>query len=269
MMPRLMTIGITMSLISIFEEYRQFALIERSTEFMDAVYSIAGVWVGITLVMVPLLVMHKINPLYYFRERFFRLIGLCVLFIPILLGLLIIDETPKQHIAQEDEASSTVFKHTEQSKKLDNSTPQKTGSLKSEIYEIAFSNDTIQTFGSNKESATADEILATYEKYFKKLQFYASIKSDQLFNQAMEDYRGRKEDDSFSIFNYLKEYKNSGIGLADEIDQLFDAIYQKLEVQLEENGHKPELAEPFLEQYKKERRERVTAILKFLKEELL
>jgi cytochrome c biogenesis factor len=258
---RFMTAGYTLTFIAIIDEYRQFLLIERSTEFMDAVYSIAGIWIAISLLSVIHFFQQRVIPVK--RVKLFPIASLLALLIPFLCGLLLIDAAPSRQVVQEKEASMPVFN---QSEVLESGHVSQ--SLKHEIYEIAFEKNTADDFFSNQKKKSSEELLQQYETYFNKLKFYASIKSDNLFNEAIEEYKHRDEYPSFSIFKYLKKYKDSGIGLQEEIDELFQAIYKNLEVDLEENGYSSKLAEPFLEQYKKEKRARVATILTYLRKEI-
>lgn len=259
MLQRFTTIGFTLTLIAIVEEYRQFPLLGRSTELLDAIYSIAGAWTGIIILMIPCMIIYRIHPFYYIRKTFLATVLFLTILIPMLFGVSLLDERPMDFV-QNKEVDLPVFNYSKEE--------EGAGSLKQELEKIAFGRNTAQTFLESSKYETAEQILGTYEVYFNKLRLYASTQSDLMFEKAVDEYQNRHEDDSFSIFKYLKKYKESGIGLSGEVEEMFNAIYQKLEVELEANGHESNLAEPFKEQYEKEKRARITNILKFIKSEV-
>ncbi|WP_274609518.1 VanZ family protein [Mesobacillus boroniphilus] len=86
---RISVVWITLVTIGIIEEYRQYWLPNRSTEFLDAIANIAGVTIGLALpLLFVFLVRHR-------RQFFSKALGLYTfVLIPLLIGLLYLNERP-------------------------------------------------------------------------------------------------------------------------------------------------------------------------------
>ena len=86
---RISVVWITLVTIGIIEEYRQYWLPNRSTEFLDAIANIAGVTIGLALpLLFVLIVRHR-------RELYSKALGLYTfVLIPLLFGLLYLNERP-------------------------------------------------------------------------------------------------------------------------------------------------------------------------------
>ena len=79
----------TLVSIGIVEEYRQFLLPDRSTEFLDAMANMLGVTAGLAI---PILILYVIEHKRHFLSGVFRTYSLVLVLF--LLGLLILNERP-------------------------------------------------------------------------------------------------------------------------------------------------------------------------------
>ncbi len=109
---RLVTIGFSLSLVGIIEEYRQWFIPDRSTELLDAIANLAGTMTGM---LIPLLI-HLVIKLINLKSRRLGksdlkiaplLLAAALILAPSLYGLSMISEYPNKTVSSHISDRST------------------------------------------------------------------------------------------------------------------------------------------------------------------
>ncbi|MBB6446091.1 hypothetical protein [Bacillus benzoevorans] len=114
----------------------------------------------------------------------------------------------------------------------------------------------------NQPGTALADIKSAYRAAFSDLEVWEGSKIDQIVVQAKADYVSGK---------YLKEdllvkYQEIALSLEDQADQSFNAIYQQLEADLQKNGHDPNEAVSFRNEYQQKKAERQSHVISELSE---
>ena len=113
--PALLYLWFLLSLIGIIEEYRQYFVLDRSAEFLDAIANVLGITAGL---FVPFMIAHILSRKIKQPIKVHLVFMLTTLILtPLLVGLLYINENPfiylpdeKRMIVEDTLAIKHVFK---------------------------------------------------------------------------------------------------------------------------------------------------------------
>lgn len=104
---------------------------------------------------------------------------------------------------------------------------------------------------------TLPEIKAAYRTVFSDLEVQETSKVDQLVVQAKADYVSGK----LSKTDLLVKYQDAAVTLERNADQMFNALYGQLQIDLEKNGHDPNAATEFKSEYQTKKQQRLSRIV--------
>ena len=104
---------------------------------------------------------------------------------------------------------------------------------------------------------TLTEIKNAYRDAFTDLEVQQTSSMDQLLIQAKADYVSGK----LSKSDLAVRYQSEATTLESNTDQLFNALYQQMQNDLEKNGHSANEAIEFRDQYQAKKQERLTHVI--------
>ena len=114
---------------------------------------------------------------------------------------------------------------------------------------------------SSHTSHTLTEIKTAYRDAFTDLEVQQTSRIDQLLVQAKADYVSGK----LSKPDLAVRYQIQATTLESTTDQLFNALYQQMQNDLEKNGHSANEAIEFRDQYQAKKQERFTHVISQIK----
>jgi hypothetical protein len=106
-------------------------------------------------------------------------------------------------------------------------------------------------------SQSVAEIKAEYQSVFNDLEIQETSKIDQLIVQAKADYVSNK----LSKAEIAAKYQEAAATLQSNADNTFNAIYQQLQNDLEKNGHNPNEAVEFKNNYEAKKQQRLSRVI--------
>ena len=106
-------------------------------------------------------------------------------------------------------------------------------------------------------SHTLPEIKTAYRDAFSDLEVQQTSRMDQLLVQAKADYVSGK----LSKADLAVRYQDTATTLERNTDQLFNALYQQMQTDLEKNGHSANEAIEFRNEYQAKKQERLTHVI--------
>ena len=107
------------------------------------------------------------------------------------------------------------------------------------------------------KSHTLPEIKTAYQGAFTDLEVQQTSHMDQLLVQAKADYVSGK----LSKADLAVRYQDAATTLEGNTDQLFNALYQQMQTDLEKNGHSANEAIEFRDEYQAKKQERLTHVI--------
>lgn len=102
---------------------------------------------------------------------------------------------------------------------------------------------------------TKEEILARYESRFRELQNQAVSSLEDLFEEAVEEYKQQKNKSSVDRFKLTNKYIQEGRDLEKTFDAAFSILITDLEAALSKNGHPTEITGEIEKAYKEAKNE--------------
>ena len=153
---------------------------------------------------------------------------------------------PEQSRSNEDSSSTEPNKDSQEQSESPNG--KGTSDSKSKSVDVTLPSNT---------NHTLTEIKSAYRDAFTDLEVQQTSGMDQLLVQAKADYVSGK----LSKADLAVRYQNEATTLERNTDQLFNALYQQMQADLEKNGHSANEAIEFRDQYQAKKQERLTRVI--------
>ena len=106
-----------------------------------------------------------------------------------------------------------------------------------------------------QEDNEEDEILARYESRFRELENLAVSSLEDLFEEAVEDYKKQKKEGSVDRLTFTNKYIQKGRELEKTYDAAFYIMLADLEAALIKNGHSTDITAEIEKAYNEAKKE--------------
>ena len=116
--------------------------------------------------------------------------------------------------------------------------------------------DAFQEEVEEDNTYTEEEILARYESRFVELEEVAVSRLEELFDEAVEDYKEQRKEGSVDRFSLTNKYIQEGRELEKTFDTAFNLLLSDLEAALTKNGHSTEITQEIEKAYKEAKNEK-------------
>jgi len=132
--------------------------------------------------------------------------------------------------------------------------PNKTVFYQTQVDHVAVTNQT----------HSLEEIKANYQTKFEELQSKTNSQIDTLVEKALHDFKAyiNKEQPDDSLKTLYQSYAAQGQIIEQQTEEEFQTLYQKLIIELSQNGYSEDEAEEFKQIYEQQKEERKSEILK-------
>jgi len=118
------------------------------------------------------------------------------------------------------------------------------------------------------EQIDPDKIVERYEHRFEGLEERANERLEELFEEAVADYRRQKAESTLDRFEFVNKYIQAGRMLESRVDEVFYELLSEMEAELIKGGHSLEILEEIEATYKQAKEEKKRQLLQRLRQEI-